>query len=299
MDELAQAWAVFTDNGFAVDIASPAGGPVVADSYNAEKPYNARLLGDVVARQALESTLRLSDIRERSYTAIMVIGGKGAMFDLPTDAALKSLLLATYGRGGVIGAVCHGPAVFMNLQLADGTSLIRGRRITGFTNAEERLFGERWMPVFPVLLEDGLRGAGGEFSAGPMMLSHVVTDGRLVTGQNPYSTAATAEAMIRAMGLTPAARTPWQDERSMALITRAIAGELDWARSALAEQRDLYEVPLIAIWGYYRSQEPGLDQVARRQALSIMELAQPYFPEPQLAAAIAATRAELGQEARP
>lgn len=293
MDELAQAWAVFADNGLAVDIASPAGGMVTADEHDPGKPYNKRFLADAAAVAKLGQTRPLASAAGESYAAVFIVGGKGAMFDLPVNADLKTLLAKTHEAGGVVGAVCHGPAALVNVPLAGGKSLIRGRRITGFSNEEEILFGKRWAPQFPVLLEDGLRGAGGQFSAAPMMLSHVVTDGRLVTGQNPYSTPAAAEAVVRAMGRTPVARQPWADERSIALVGRILAGEGAEARRLLAAKPGDYDVALIAMWGFYRARVAGNDRAALAGAVEVMEIAQPHFAEPRLAAAITEHRTRL------
>lgn len=293
MDELAQAYAVFADNGLSVEIASPAGGAVAADAFDPNKPYNKRFLGDGAAVAKLGATRALADVRDESFGAVFIIGGKGAMFDLPVNADLKTLLAATYVRGGVIGAVCHGPAALVNVPLADGGSLIRGRRMTGFSNDEELLFGKQWAARFPMLLEDGLRGAGAQFSAAPMMLSHVVSDGRLVTGQNPYSTPAAADAVVHAMGITPKARSPWQDERSIALIGTIIAGKGAEARARLAADKTSYDVPLIAMWGFYRAKAVANDPAALATAIEVMEVAAPFFPEPRLQEAIATHRARL------
>lgn len=293
MDELTQAWAVFKDNGFEVDIASPSGGAVVADKFNPDKPYNGRFLADPEAAAELARTRSLANLGTEKYAAVFVIGGKGAMFDLPISVHLKTLLAETYRSGGIIGAVCHGPAVFMNVALEDGTSLLEGRAVTGFSNEEEALFGKGWAPHFPVLLENGLRGSGASFSEAPMMLSHVVADGRLVTGQNPYSTAAAVEAVIRAMGRTPAQREPWADERSIMLLSQMINGESARARAAFTANPSLYDVPLIAMWGFYRARTVGSDREALSQAVEIMELALPHFDQPQLAAALAEARQKL------
>lgn len=297
MDELAQAYAIFAENGLAVEIASPAGGAVTADAFDPSKPYNKRFLGDATAVAKLGATRALADVREENFGAVFIVGGKGAMFDLPVNADLKALLAATHARGGVIGAVCHGPAALVNVPLADGSSLARGRRMTGFSNEEERLFGKNWAARFPVLLEDGLRGAGAQFSAAPMMLSHVVSDGGLVTGQNPYSTPAAAEAVVRAMGLTPKARLPWQDERSIALIDAVVAGRGAEARARLAADKAGHDVPLIAMWGFYRAKAAANDRAALATAVEVMEIAAPHFPEPQLHEAIAEQRARLAAAA--
>ncbi|MDM7927251.1 type 1 glutamine amidotransferase domain-containing protein [Blastomonas fulva] len=293
MDELTQAYAVFVDNGLQVDIASPAGGAVVADKFNRDKPYNRRFLADSMAAAKLTATRSIASLDKQDYAAIFIIGGKGAMFDLPVDVQLKALLARIYQAGGVVGAVCHGPAVLMNVSLQEGTSLLEGRSVTGFSNKEEALFGKGWAPAFPVLLENGLRGSGAKFSDAPMMLSHVVTDGRLVTGQNPYSTAAAAEAVIRAMGRTPAPRQPWADERSILLLGQMLNGDAVQARAAFNADPTLYDVPLIAMWGFFRAQSAGSDRGVLTNAVDVMELALPHFSRPELVSAIAEARNTL------
>lgn len=293
MDELTQAYAVFVDNGLQVDIASPAGGAVVADKFNRDKPYNRRFLADPMAAAKLTTTRPIASLGDQDYAAVFIIGGKGAMFDLPVDVQLKALLARTYQAGGVVGAVCHGPAVLMNVSLQGGASLLEGRSVTGFSNEEEALFGKGWAPAFPVLLENGLRGSGAKFSDAPMMLSHVVTDGRLVTGQNPYSTAAAAEAVIRAMGRTPAPRQPWADERSILLLGQMLNGDAVQARAAFSADPTLYDVPLIAMWGFFRAQSAGSDRGVLTNAVDAMELALPHFSRPELVSAIAEARSTL------
>jgi putative intracellular protease/amidase len=293
MDELTQAYLVFKDNGFNVDIASPNGGAVVADKYNPKKPYNDRFLTDSEASSKLTSTLSLANLGTEKYAAVFIIGGKGAMFDLPISVQLKTLLAETYQSGGVIGAVCHGPAVFMNVPLAGGASLLEGRSVTGFSNEEEALFGKGWASSFPVLLENGLRGSGADYSEAPIMLSHVVADGRLVTGQNPYSTAAAAEAMVKAMGRPLAPRKPWADERSIGLLQQMLSGDKEAARAAFNSDPRSYDIPLVAMWGLFRAQNAGSDRKVLAEAVEIMELASPHFSRPELTSAIAEARSKI------
>ena len=281
MDELSQAYAVFVDNGFHVEIASPQGGEPVADEYDPAKPYNARVLGDPSFLASFRQTRRLIDVKANAYRAIFVIGGKGAMFDLPTNSDLKHLIAATYEAGGVIGAVCHGPMAFANLRLSDGSALIAGRKVTGFSNEEEALFGKRWVPHFPAFLEDALRGAGGQFSKGAIMLDHVVTDSRLITGQNPYSTARTAEAVVAALGQTVAPRSPYADENSVTAIRAMLDGARTEVAEAIAANPLQYDIPLIAVWGYYRTLQAGTDRDMLAQGLAVMELAEPHFADPE------------------
>lgn len=296
MDELAQAWLVLKANGLAVDIASPAGGPVQADGYDPAKTYNAAFLGDREASAKLAQTLRLDPAMAGQYGAVMVIGGKGAMFDLPFAQVLHGLLADIESRDGVIAAVCHGPAVFARMVRDDGTPWAEGRTLAGFTDEEEALFGKRWVKQFPFLLESELRAKGARFGEAPMMLPHVEVDGKLVTGQNPFSVGAASEALVRAMGKVPVAREPWADELSVMLVARALEGDEVPLAAALGDKESGIDVPLVAIWGYYRSIEAGEDRAMLGSALRIMELAQPHFPEPQLDQAIAKVRERLSGE---
>jgi putative intracellular protease/amidase len=293
MDEFSQAYLIFRDNGFSVDVASPAGGAVEADKYNPDEPFNARLLADADAMRLLAGTRATRDVRAGDYAAVYVVGGKGAMFDLPADPALKTLLADVYQAGGIVAAVCHGPAALVDVRLADGSLLVAGRTLTGFSNEEEAIFGKRWAKEFDFLLEDAMRERGAHWQEAPLMMPKLVVDGRLITGQNPYSTPALAEAIVTATGRTPVARQPWRDEASMALVQRMLAGQADEARGALAADRTRFHVELIGMLGYYQLQAAQND-AGVRDALSIMQLAEPYMAEPQLKLAIADAHWRLG-----
>lgn len=296
-DELSQAWLIFRDNGLEVDVASPQGGAVEADKYNPAEPFNAQLLADSEAMRKLQDTLSTRDVQAGEYAAVYVVGGKGAMFDLPRDKALHRLLAEVYERGGIVSAVCHGPAALADVRLSDGRLLVAGKSMTGFSNEEEALFGKKWAKEFPWLLEDALRERGAQWQEAPLMMPKLVVDGRLITGQNPYSTAALAEAVVRATGREPVARTPWRDEASMALVQRLLDGETDAATAALATDREGYHVELIGMLGYYQS-KAAQDTAAVRNALSVMKLAAPYMDEPQLQLAMAQAHVRLGEHAQ-
>ena len=109
-----------------------------ADPYNPKEPFNAALLADTQAMRMLAATRSTREVKAADYAAIYVVGGKGAMFDLPRDAALASLLGDAYGRGAVIGAVCHGPAALAEVRLRDGTPLVQGKAVTGAPTATAR-----------------------------------------------------------------------------------------------------------------------------------------------------------------
>lgn len=294
MDEFAQTWLILRANGLAVDVASPAGGAVQADRFDAKEPFNAAVVADAQAQRQLGATLRTDAVKAADYDAVLVMGGKGAMFDLASDAALHRLLGAVYAKGGVVAAVCHGPAALVDAKLPDGTSLVAGRAVTGFSLEEEEVFGKKWASQFRFQLEPALRDGGALWQEAALMMPKVVVDGRLVTGQNPYSTAAMTEAVVKALGRTPVARTPWRDELTMALAERTLSGDRDGAAQALAADPTRYHAALLGLLGYYQLQSAPNDSGVR-DALALMQLAAPYMDQPELALGIAEAQWRLGQ----
>lgn len=296
LDEFAKAWLTLRASGVEVDVASPAGGAPEADRYNPADDHIQRLKADPQAVAALQRTLRTADVKPGEHAAVLVIGGKGAMFDLPRDAALQRLLTAHVERGGVLAAVCHGPAVLATLTRADGRPLVAQRRMTGFTDEEEATFGKRWAKEFPFLLETRMRELGAVWQEAPLMMPKVVVDGRLITGQNPFSTVPLTQAVLRAVGVTPVAVPAFRDDASLALVERWLAGEREPVRAALRDAAANYKPDLIAMLGYYQFQA-ATDADQRRRALSIMELGEPHFTHPRLRLAMAEAHVALGQPA--
>lgn len=292
MDEFAQAWLLLRANGLDVDVASPAGGAVEADRYDASTDYNARLLADALAQSKLRATLSTASLRAADYRAVFVMGGKGAMLDLPGDAALQRVIAAVDAQGGVIAAVCHGPAALAEVKRADGQPLIAGRRLTGFTNEEEAAFGKRWSAQYPWLLEDRLKAGGARWEEASLMLPRVVVDGRLITAQNPFSTAAATEAVLRALGREPQPRAPFRDEATLALAQRWLDGEHAEVQARLAADTAAYKMELIAMLGVTQYKQAS-DDANRRQGLALMRLAEPHFKHAQLARTIAQARQAL------
>ncbi len=297
MGELAQSYLVLAANGFDLDIASPQGGVVEADGYNRNDDFIAAFLADSAAARKLRATIRTRDVRSADYTAVFVMGGKGAMFDLPADSALQRVIRELSARDGIVAAVCHGPAAFALVRRADGTPFVAGRRMTGFTNEEEAAFGKRWTKEFPFALETALSAAGARWEEQPLMLPHLVVDAKLITGQNPSSTVAVAEALVRATGRTPVVRVPWRDERTLALVTRFLSGDSVAARRALRDATATHHVKLIGMLGYYQSQQ-AVVPLAIRRGLSLMYLAAEHWNEPQLTMGIARAHVRLGEKPR-
>jgi putative intracellular protease/amidase len=296
-DELSQAWLVFKANGLAVDVASPRGGAVEADKYNPDEPFNAALLADEAAMRTLADTRATADIEADDYAAVYVVGGKGAMFDLPTDPALRRLLADAWEAGAVVAAVCHGPAALADVRLSDGSLLVAGRAMTGFSNEEETVFGKQWAKEFPWLLETALRERGARWSNAPLMMPHLVVDGRLVTGQNPYSTVLVAEAIVRGTGRTPVARAPWRDEATMALAEQLYAGDAQGAARTLAAEPARFHVELLGALGHYQGLAATTSE-GLRMALQVLELALPHFADPRMKVSAAGLHVKLGQPAK-
>ena len=199
LEELAAPYQEFVHAGARVEIASPRGGKPPADPKSEAEPSAAVLAfqADPAARSKLESSLRLEDLRE-SYDAYFVVGGHGVMWDLADNSALATLLAQAYENGKVVAAVCHGPAALVNVRLSSGKPLIAQRRVTGFSNAEEEAVG--LARVVPFALETQLRERGGKYEAGPLWQPFAVRDERLVTGQNPASSALAAQQTLQALG---------------------------------------------------------------------------------------------------
>ena len=193
--EAARAHRMLTGAGYRVDFASVQGGDPPRDGAEAGDPVAVAFLRDHAG--ALAGTAAPGSLNAADYAAIFYIGGHGAMWDFPDSADLAALASGIYQAGGVIGAVCHGQAGLVNLQLDDGRYLVSGKRLTSFTNAEEADVG--MSAVVPFSLQDQLTERGAHFTGMRQFADHSITDGRLVTGQNPSSGASAASQVVRAL----------------------------------------------------------------------------------------------------
>ncbi|WP_204484391.1 type 1 glutamine amidotransferase domain-containing protein [Archangium primigenium] len=198
LEELAAPYEAFVEAGAQVDIASPEGGKAPVDPRSQQEPTDATkaFLADGAAQKKAAQTLKISDVKER-YDAYFVVGGHGVMWDLATSAPVHTLLSKGYARGSVVAAVCHGPAALVGVKGPDGEPLVKGKRVAAFSNAEET--AAKFDTVVPFALETRIRELGARYESGPMWQSFAVRDGRLVTGQNPASSAAAAREVIAAL----------------------------------------------------------------------------------------------------
>lgn len=193
--EIAHPWAAFTDAGFDVDFVSVRGGEVPLDGVDRKDPVNARLLDDAATLARLHASLAPREVDPSRYAAIFYAGGHGTMWDFPDDATLAQVAARIYDQGGVVSAVCHGPAALVNVRLGSGAYLVAGKEVAAFTNEEERAVG--LAEVVPFLLADKLAERGAVHRPAPNWQNQVVTSERLVTGQNPASAAAVGAAVVK------------------------------------------------------------------------------------------------------
>lgn len=192
--EVTHPWKVLRDAGYKIDFVSPLGGKVPVDSFDLNDPVNKEFWEDAHYRNKIEHTLSPEEVVPGEYDAIYYAGGFGAMWDFPDHKKLAEIAATIYESGGVVAAVCHGPAGLVNVRLSDGSYLVRGRRINSFTDEEERMAGlDR---VVPFLLESKLVERGARFEKSEPHQPHVVVDGRLVTGQNPRSAGGVGRAIL-------------------------------------------------------------------------------------------------------
>lgn len=195
-EEFSVPFERFTAEGYLVTAASIKGGAVPIDPRS--EPKDELSLSVAGPREVLKHTQRLIELDVSEYDAVFFPGGHGAMFDLPRSHEVSELIERFMLEGRVVAAVCHGPAALVSAKNGRGEALVKGRRVAAFTDAEEREVQlDRLMPF---LLESRLRELGAQVETAPNWQVKVVVDGRLVTGQNPQSSLATAEAVI---GLLP------------------------------------------------------------------------------------------------
>ncbi|VVQ23443.1 type 1 glutamine amidotransferase domain-containing protein [Pseudomonas fluorescens] len=198
LEEFAAPYYVFKDAGAQLTLASPKGGqPPLdpkSDEPDAQTAATERFRQDSAARSALASTALLSSVRASDYDAVFYPGGHGPLWDLAEDPNSIALIETLHQAGKPVAAVCHAPGVLRHVKDADGQPLVKGKRVTGFTNTEEEAV--QLTNVVPFLVEDMLKVNGGVYSKGADWASYVVTDGLLLTGQNPASSEAVAEALL-------------------------------------------------------------------------------------------------------
>lgn len=204
-EELVVPYYQLIDAGASVEIATPKGGPLAFDP-GSVKPaghndvLTERFLADPVAQAKAHATHMAASVNASSFDAVFFPGGHGTMWDLPVDAGVTRAVEAAFAAGALIASVCHGAAGLVTGRRADGKSIVEGKRINSFTDAEEDAVG--LSSVVPFQLESRLRELGALFEGAPNWQPFAVRDGQFITGQNPQSSKLVAQRVIEALGLT-------------------------------------------------------------------------------------------------
>ena len=198
LEEFAAPYYVLKDAGAAITLASPKGGqpPLDPKSDLSENltELTKRFRTDTAAQAELANTKKLAGVSAADFDAVFYPGGHGPMWDMPDNPTSIALIEAFVQTGKPVGAVCHAPAAFVNVRGKEGEYLVKGKRVTGFTNAEEKAVG--LTEVVPFLLEDRLKERGALYSKGANWAPYVQADGMLVTGQNPASSGPAAKELL-------------------------------------------------------------------------------------------------------
>lgn len=199
LSEAAHPYQVLHDAGYEIDFISPAGGNVPYDPKSTKDPddVSRAFHESPTLQQAINQSRRPEDVDPSRYDGIFYAGGHGTMWDFPDSRALAEVCAQIYEAGGVVGAVCHGPAGLVNVKLSDGRHLVAGREVSCFTTEEEQAVGLE--SVVPFLLDKRLEELGARHTKAEPFQVHVVRDGRLITGQNPPSATGVGERMVEAL----------------------------------------------------------------------------------------------------
>ena len=199
LEEFAAPYYAFKDAGADVTLVSPKGGqPPLdpkSDEPDSQTDATRRFKSDAAAQAALASTGKLSGVAGDGFDAVFYPGGHGPLWDLAEDADSIKLIETMAATGKIVSAVCHAPGVLRHAKSAHGAPLVQGKKVTGFTNTEEEAV--QLTKIVPFLVEDELVAKGGQYSKGADWEPHVVVDGKLITGQNPASSAPAALAVLR------------------------------------------------------------------------------------------------------
>lgn len=199
LEEFAAPYYTFKDASAEIVLASPKGGQPPLDPKSNEPDFQTdltrRFEADPAAKAQLAATVRLDSVKPEDFDTVFYPGGHGPMWDLAEDQNSIKLLESMVGAGKPVALVCHAPGALRHVKTADGKPLVQGKKVTGFTNTEEEAVD--LTKVVPFLVEDELKAKGGIFSKTADWQPYVLTDGLLITGQNPASSAPAAKALLK------------------------------------------------------------------------------------------------------
>lgn len=256
LSEVSHPWDILANSGYEIDFVSPKGGKAPIDGFNLNDPINKKFWENKKYRNKIENTLRPDEVNPSEYIAIHYAGGHGAMWDFPDNAVLAAIAAKIYENNGIVSAVCHGPAGLVSIKLSDGKYLVDGKKINAFTNEEETAV--KLEKVVPFLLESKLIERGAKFEKSGLWQSHVVTDQRVVTGQNPQSANAVGQAVLQLLQNNDliARITSYEVKPGLEEQFRKVLG--DYVLYALANESN------IMAEAYYEQNKPSVVWVIER-----------------------------------
>ncbi|WP_347218619.1 type 1 glutamine amidotransferase domain-containing protein [Chryseobacterium sp.] len=195
LGEVSHPWEVLHKAGYEIDFVSPKGGTPPVDGFDLKDPVNKEFWENKEYKNKIDHSLTPSQINPKDYSTIFYAGGHGAMWDFADNKELPNIASTIYENGGIVAGVCHGPAGLVNIKLKNGKYLVDGKKINAFTNEEESAV--QLTDVVPFLLENKLKERGAKFEKSGLWQNHVVTDQRVITGQNPQSAKSVGEAILK------------------------------------------------------------------------------------------------------
>ncbi len=195
LGEVSHPWEVLHKAGYEIDFVSPKGGTPPVDGFDLKDPVNKEFWENKEYKDKIDHSLTPAEVNPKEYSTIFYAGGHGAMWDFADNTELAAIASKIYEDGGIVAGVCHGPAGLVNIKLNTGKYLVDGKKINAFTNEEEAEV--KLTDVVPFLLENKLKERGAKFEKSGLWQNHVVTDQRLITGQNPQSAKSVGEAILK------------------------------------------------------------------------------------------------------
>lgn len=195
LGEVSHPWEVLHKAGYEIDFVSPKGGTPPVDGFDLKDPVNKEFWENKEYKNKIDHSLTPAQINPKEYSTIFYAGGHGAMWDLADNKELADIASNIYESGGIVAGVCHGPAGLVNIRLSNGNYLVDGKKINAFTNEEESAV--KLTDVVPFLLENKLKERGAKFEKSGLWQNHVVSDQRVITGQNPQSAKSVGEAILK------------------------------------------------------------------------------------------------------
>lgn len=294
LEELAQSYLVLSSNGVDIDIISPAGGPVLVKDNKDHLDFIQEFKNNTPALAKLANTTSAEAAQVNHYDALMVIGGNGAVFDLPVDQNTQSFVQGFVDSESPIAAVCHGPAALLNIKTKEGKYFISGKVLNSFTAVEDRFFKKEIVNEYPFIVQEELEKRGANFVNNAPMLPYVAIDENLITAQNPMSVPKAAEALLLKLGLTPVQRKTFKDEASMALLSRARIEGTHLIDLALATGAENFDMNYLALYGFYAFDLAMTSEDMLRE-LALKEKIAEYFKHPQYQLSLINAYAKLGK----